>query len=383
MQCEAVFKEIENLYKHYLTFWEDVCNIESPTKDKKGVDAVGKYFSDEAAKRGWKVEVFSHHKAGDVVSITMNQDASLAPVTLSGHMDTVHPEGLFGYPPVHFDEKNIYGPGVTDCKGGIVAAFLAMDALDRCGFISRPVRLLLQSDEEGGSSVSSKATINYMCEMAKDSVAFINLEPYANGKICIGRKGIVTFKFEITGKEAHSSQCATTGANAICDAAHKIIEMEKLKDDAGLTCNVGVISGGSVPNTVAGYCEFYANVRFASAEQLAEVREYANKVANTVHVKGCTCRVSEAGSRLAMEYSDKNEQLVETLNRIFEQNGLPILSVSNNRGGSDAAEITNAGIPCVDSLGVEGGNIHSVHEYAVLESLKESAKRMAAIVCCI
>ena len=50
----------------------------------------------------------------------------------------------------------MYGPGVMDCKGGIVAAIMAMEALEKCGFTERPVQLLLQSDEENGSATSNK-----------------------------------------------------------------------------------------------------------------------------------------------------------------------------------------------------------------------------------
>lgn len=383
MQCEKLFDTIDSLYETYVSFWEDVCNIESPTNDKAGVDAAGNYFAAAAERFGWKVERFAQPVSGDVVCITMNADADAAPLTLSGHMDTVHPHGLFGYPPVHRDAEKIYGPGVTDCKGGIVAAFLAMDALCKCGFAARPVRLLLQSDEEGGSAASNKATINYMCAKAKDSIAFLNLEPYGTGKVCVQRKGIITFRFAITGKEAHASACATEGANAIAAAAAKVLEMEKLKDADGLTCSVGVIRGGSVPNTVAGSCEFYANVRFANAEQATWVRAYAKQIAETEHVPGCTCVLTESGSRLAMEYAERNFALVDTINRIFEESGLSALSPSFNRGGSDAAEITAAGIPCVDSLGTRGGGIHSAKEFGWLDSLLESAKRIAAVAYCI
>ena len=48
-------------------------------------------------------------------------------------------------------------------------------------------------------------------------------------------------------------------------------------------------------------------------------------------------------------------------------------------GGSDAAYVTQYGIPCVDSLGTAGGCIHSPSEFAKLESLAESAKRIIAI----
>ena len=378
---ERLFNEVDTLYGKYVKMLEDVCNIESPTAYKAGVDAVGRFFSDEAKAHGWKIEVFPHNLSGDVICITMNPDAKGKPIALSGHMDTVHPLGLFGTPAVRIEGNKIYGPGVTDCKGGIVAGFMAMEALERCGYKERPIQMLLQSDEEGGSYASNKATIGYICEKSADAEAFLNLEPHTAGKICIGRKGIVTFTFKIKGIEAHSSSCAVAGANAICEAAHKIIELEKLKDAAGLTCNCGVISGGSVANTVPGYCEFKANIRFATAEQLEWVRNHVQEVADNIHVNGCTCEVVQTGFRVAMEKKERNLALADKINSILEKVGMETLEKVSGSGGSDAADVTVYGkVPCVDCLGISGGRIHSPDEFALLDSLPEMGKRLAAII---
>ena len=378
---DEIFEKIDSLYDKYVRIWEDVCNIESPTASKEGVDAVGKYFADFAQARGWQVERFPQPLVGDVVCITMNPDAKGIPVSISGHMDTVHPIGSFGYPPVHIEGDKIYGPGVCDCKGGLVVGLLAMEALDECGFKDRPVQLLLQSDEEGGSRLSKKETIKYICRRASNSVAFINLEPYSPGKICVRRKGIITFTFKIHGIEAHSSKCATDGASAILEAAHKIIELEKLKDAEGLTCNCGVILGGTVPNTVPGYCEFKANIRFASSEQLEKAREYVKEVADTLYTKGCTCEIEESGFRVAMEHCDRNMELAERINEIFKEVGITELELFGGTGGSDAADATVFGLSAVDCLGAAGGRIHSPDEFALLSSLDEMPKRIAALIC--
>ena len=372
-----LLKEVGRLEKKYISVWEDVCNIESPTTDKAGVDKVGEYFIRLANERGWQVEVFEQPVSGNVVCITMNANASLPPVTLSGHIDTVHPHGIFGYPPVKKDEVKIYGPGVIDCKGGVVAGFLAMEALQAIGFSSRPIRMLLQSDEECSSKTSNKATINYICEKAKDSVAFFNLEGRTDGAVCLARKGIVNFVFTVTGQEAHSSECATQGANAILDAAHKIIELEKFKDAQGLTCNCGVISGGTVPNTVAGKCKFNANVRYKTQKQLEWICDYIKELAQTEHVQGCRCEVEILSGRPPMERVERNVCLFEKINEIYVQNGIAPLKERDRNGGSDAAQVTIAGIPCVESMGVQGDKWHSENEFAYLASLSETAKRLA------
>lgn len=107
-----------------------------------------------------------------MVAITMNPDACLPPVALSGHMDTVHPVGSFGTPPCRRVQNHLYGPGAMDCKGGVVAGFLAMDALRLSGFTKCPVMMLLQSNEEIGSGLNNKEPIQLICRKAQNAVAF-------------------------------------------------------------------------------------------------------------------------------------------------------------------------------------------------------------------
>ncbi|MFA7636186.1 MAG: M20/M25/M40 family metallo-hydrolase [Monoglobales bacterium] len=383
MKITDVLSEIGRLYDNYIKVWEDVCNIESPSDYKKGVDEVSSYFIKIAEEKGWLVERFEQERFGDVVTITMNPDVKEAPVTFSGHLDTVHPIGLFGNPPTRLDESNLYGPGAMDCKGGVVAGFLAMDALGSAGFSGRPVRMILQSNEEVGSGIKNKATINYICEKAKDSVAFLNLEGYGEkfaGKACLIRKGIACFKFTVTGIEAHSSSCATTGANAIAEAAYKIVEIEKLKDSEAVTCSCNTISGGTVRNTVPGKCEFEVDVRFSTDEQYRDICVKLQKIADTVYVPGCSCDMVQTNNRCSMELNERNINLLNKANELFEKCGLTKLEIGKRTGGSDAADVSAYGIPCLDSIGVEGERGHSVEEYGVIKSLKESAQRLAAIV---
>lgn len=371
-----MFYEVDRLYEKYLKVWEDVCNIESPTDFKQGVDRVGDYFADMGKSLGMKVERFAQKVSGDVVVITLNPESDKKPICLSGHIDTVFPVGSFG--PVLFDDEKIYGPGVCDCKGGVVAGFMAMEALKKSGYTDRPVMLLLQTDEEKGSRPSNKATINYICEKAKDAVAFLNLEGHTKGEICLQRKGIRTVTFNIKGVAAHSSKCATEGSNAILEAAHKIIQIEKIKDADGITCSTNIISGGTTVNTVSDSCSFKVNIRFSTMEQDKYIKKRMQEIADTVFIKGCETTLDMGGIRLPMEYNEKNVKLFNKLNEAFEKCGLPKLKASKRTGGSDAADVTAYGIPCVDSIGAEGYHIHTTSEYAYKKSLAEAAKRIVA-----
>lgn len=377
------FCAIDSLTEEYVNIWEDACNIESPSKDKAAVDRVGNYFCELAKKHGWKIEKCAQKEFGDVVFITMNPDAEKAPITLSGHMDTVHPIGLFGSPAVKRDGDRIYGPGTVDCKGGIVAGFLAMHALEHCGYNDRPIMMLLQSNEEIGSGINNKEPIRCICEKANGSVAFLNLEGYEayfKGRACLSRKGIAGFIFRVHGISAHSSYCATEGASAVCEAAHKIIELEKFKSDGGITFNVGKITGGTARNTIPGYCEFELDCRYTKAEELEEIKETVARIAGTTHIQGCTCEVELVNRRTPMELCERNKALLDIANKSFAKNGLSTLEAGFRNGGSDAADVTAFGIPCIDSIGVCGERAHSKDEYGMIPSLPEAAKRLASII---
>ena len=376
--CERIFKRIDSLEKEYLTFLEELCLIESPTDFKEGVDASGNYIVEKAREFGWKIEKQKQEVVGDCICITMNPQVKEAPVCLSGHLDTVHPVGLFGSPAVKVEKDKIYGPGVADCKGGIVAAFMAMAALEKEGYRSRPIKLILQTDEETSSAESGKTTVEYMCNCAKGAVAFLNCEPHVAGTIVIQRKGILKYIFNITGKAAHAANCFN-GISAITEAAHKIIKLEKYKDKNGITANCGIISGGTKINTVPEKCVLQVDFRFSNSAELEKVHKIAKSVAEHSFVEGTKCELVLKSCRDAMELSDKNIKLLERVNDIFEKADLPRLTYRAEGGGSDAAYTTQCGIPTLDSFGLECGNIHSKEEYASIPSLKEAAKRIAAI----
>lgn len=380
MDYKQLFETIDSLQSKYEQILLDVCNIESPTEHKAGVDAVGEYFIKRANQLGLDVDVHEESVSGNAVTLIMNPDSPESPVAISGHMDTVHPVGSFGYPASRISDGRLYGPGATDCKGGIVAALMAIEALKICGFKSRPVLLILQSDEENGSRNSGKATVDYMARMAKHAVAFLNCEGGGDGYLCLERKGILKYEFRVTGKAAHSSKCSD-GASAIAEAAHKILELEKLKDGGewGITCNCGLIRGGSAENTVPAECVFTADIRIITSGDEKYVNDLVTRIASTSYVEGTSCELTLKSRRAPMPYCERNEALLAAINEVFHNVGIPEHKPRKSSGGSDAADMTVAGIPTVDCIGVTGQNIHSVDEYAELSSLGECAKRLAAI----
>ena len=244
------------------------------------------------------------------------------------------------------------------------------------------MKLILQSDEENGSRNSNKTTVDYMAECAKDCIAFLNTETYNECGIIITRKGIQKYRFEVTGKSVHSCRCGT-GANAICEAAQKIIRLEKFKDSNSITCNCGLISGGTAENTVPEKCTFTADFRFNTEEQRKEIEKFVKVIAETSFVEGTSCSLTLASFRCAMVETKENLELFSKVKKIYSENGLPNIDLIYSFGASDTADLTQKKITCLDGFGTQGGGIHSLEEFAYIKSLAESAKRLASVAYCI
>lgn len=379
MEHTELFAEIRRLESKYLPMWQEICEIESPTSYKEGVDAVADYCIAHAQKLGWNVVRGSEDVSGDPVCITMNGSVDAKPICLSAHMDTVHPVATFGKPAVRTDGDKIYGPGVHDCKGNIVAALMTMEALQNCGYSKRPVKLILQSDEETGSAGSNKHTVDFMAQQAAGCLYFLNMEPHISPRVTVQRKGIMKIRFDITGKAGHAGKCYDF-ASAIAEAAHKILKVESWKEKDGITCSVGTISGGTGINVVPETCSFQVDVRFTNPEEQAKIRAFLQEVADTAHVSGTSCTMTLVSTRVAMPKTEAALALVEKMNGIFEKVGLPVLAPTAAPGGSDCSDMVGRGFVGVDSLGIEGGGSHSIHEWANLRSLVPCCDRIGALL---
>ena len=271
---------------------------------------------------------------------------------------------------------------MVDCKGGIVAAFFAMRVLNDCGYKGRPIKLILQSDEEVSSATSNKTTVSFMAEKSKGCIGFLICEGYSEGYATVKRKGISKYFFEVTGKAAHSGVCYN-GISAIAEAAQKILELEKYKNPEGITFNCGTINGGTVPNTAPEKCDFTLDIRFSTKEEMEEADKIVEKVSKNSYLVGTTCKTTLLSRRVPMEIKDDNLKLLEKINEIFTENNMPTLLKNSSNGGSDASDISTYGIPCVDSIGVAGGAVHNKGEFIYKNSIAEAAKRLLVIAYCI
>jgi len=144
-------RRIEALFPTYLEFWETICRLETPSCDRAALNQQADVIEAFSAERGFSVRRQHYAAAGDTLVIELSGNVHKKHIALLAHMDTVHAPGAFGEPPVRKENGILYGPGVFDCKGGIAACLLAMEALAAPDSAYPTVKLILNSDEEDGS----------------------------------------------------------------------------------------------------------------------------------------------------------------------------------------------------------------------------------------
>src|SRR3954453_4233262 len=236
--------------------------LETPSDDKILLSAGLAHLERWLGERWGVPAARRHHRSpdhGDVV--VLDYPGAGGPLTLLAHYDTVWSAGTLAGWPVRVAGARIIGPGVFDMKAGLVQAVWAVRALRAAGLPTPALRLVLTGDEEVGSPFSRP-----LIEAASTGAAAVLVfEASADGAVKTARKGVGLFTVRARGVEAHAGLEPGRGASAIDEIARAVRTLHDATDLAeGTTVNVGVLSGGTRANVVAGSAEASIDVRVAS-----------------------------------------------------------------------------------------------------------------------
>ncbi|MDD3689747.1 MAG: M20 family metallopeptidase [Synergistaceae bacterium] len=377
---DKAFDFIEQNREKLLAFWEELVNMESGSRDKENVDLAAERVAAELESFGVETEILSFEKAGNSVAGILGKDRPGTPVVLMGHYDTVFPAGTVEKRPFRIEDGKAYGPGVLDMKGGVALLIFAAKALEAAGYADRPIRFVLAGDEETGHCNSSMAKV--FEERSRGCVAAFNCETGdPNNKIVVGRKGVVQCEMAVKGIAVHAGREPQKGRSAILELSHKIIDIHRFTDfERGLTFNVGTVKGGVVPNAVPDNASAGIDVRCVNVDQISEAKEKLQAAAAKKYVPDTTTTLTFSSAFFPMEQTPENERLFRYVADVYRENGLPEPSMEFSGGGSDSAFSVLAGVPTVDQMGVKGEWNHSDREYAIVESIFERAKVLAACI---
>jgi glutamate carboxypeptidase len=357
----------------YLRLLENMVNIDSGTGDREGLAQVADLVRRRAEILGWSFRVLPGDNGTEHYYISRGGGAR---ILMMAHLDTVFPKGAATARPFRIEDDLARGPGVSDCKSGVVTILGALERLAQSEDTGYEIACLFNTDEEIGSPGSRRIIET----LAADSRAVVVVEPAEGETLTIARKGIGRFEMEVFGKAAHSGSNYTDGHNAILELAHKVIAIHGLTDlDAGITLNAGVIKGGSKANVVPDYAVAQIDLRIKTPGQVDGIIGRLRQITARNHVDGVTAKLSGGITRPPMERTEANLRLYERFRQAGAAIGLMIASCESG-GGSDANFAAALGVPVIDGVGPVGGGHHSEEEYLVIPSLYRRIDLLAAFL---
>ncbi len=349
---------------------------ESPTFDAPAVNRMMAMAARHLALMGARVETIPGRMGyGDCVRASFPHPKAGEPgILVMGHLDTVHPIGTLDPLPFRREGNRLYGPGVYDMKGGNFIAIEAIRQLLKAGIAtSRPVTVLLTSDEEIGSP-STRDLIE--AEAARHAVVLVPEPARPDGGVVTGRYAIARFNLRTTGKPSHAGARLADGRSAIREMCRQVVAIEALTTD-DVTYSIGVIHGGQWVNCVATHCDAESLSMAkrqadldAAVEKMLSLRPTGNDVQLSV-TRGVTRPVWEPDAR--------GLALYETARGVARAIGFDINHQSAG-GGSDGNFTGAMGIPTLDGLGVQGAGGHTLEEHLLIDSLVPRAKLIAGLL---
>ena len=361
-----------------LEFLRQMVAINSFTANAAGVNRLGDLIAAAFTPLGFSAEAVaaSNPAYGRHLVLRSGRIPDAPTVALISHLDTVFSEEEeqrhnFAW---RVEGSRIYGPGTNDIKGGTALIYLLLKVLRETApevFAKTNWSVLFNACEEVTS-----ADFGALCRahLPANTLACLIFEGDGGGSnnysLVSARKGRATFGITVSGRAAHAGSEHRRGANAIVQMAEVLADLHRLTDyTAGLTINIGSVSGGTVANRVPHHATAELEMRAFDPQVYARAKR---------HILGWD-REGEIGSagdafrcRVAAELTHETgpwprNPATDGLFAIWEKAGrdLGLVVGTEERGGLSDGNALWKSFPTLDGLGPRGEHSHcSEHDPA-------------------
>lgn len=362
------------------------CDVNSHTFNIGGLDAVRRMIAASFQVFDEKIQFPKHSpftkitELGTVMSHDLADGLYLckrpqAPhqVICVIHMDTVFSRTHLFQTSKILDIRTLQGPGAADAKGGIAVLLLALQAFEKSEYKDKlGWQVFLNTDEEIGSPGSTELLKEYA---KRAQVAFVYEPALPDGQLVSERKGSGNFTLVAKGRAAHAGRDFYEGRNAVYALAKCVIEISDLTDQRdSLTVNVGKIQGGEAHNIVPDLAVIHFNVRLKTEDDQRFVRDGVREIIGRISQKyGVKIELHGDFQAPPRVWTPQSERLFHLVKSAGQDIGLDI-AWRPSGGVCDGNRLAACGLATVDSLGVQGGNLHNDQEYMVISSLTERAQ---------
>ena len=360
------------MVQQYLEDLKEVVNVDCGTACIEGVKTVAQTFVRHLEEIGFTAELV--HLADDVgpaVYATNKPGAERFDVMLNGHLDTVFQAGTVAERPMTINGDRAYGPGVLDCKAGLMTVIHALKKLPKETLDKLAILVAFNPDEETGSVRSH----HWLEECAAKSDRALIFEPAREGgELVCARKGSSVYNATFHGVSAHAGNNPERGCDAHLAMMKFLLAVKELHDwDRGITINPGFIHGGTVANVVSDSAKCAIDLRVWEDEAYEEVHAKIMELAKQEWVPGVTQEIVEANHHAAMPLSESTKAMAGDIEEAARLEGYDIAWMKAG-GASDGNTTAGMGVPTLDGLGPVGGGMHCDKEYLEINSIEKHIK---------
>jgi len=262
--------------------------------------------------------------------------------------------------------RRIYGPGTNDIKGGTALTWLMLMAMREATpkvFAGVNWIVALNACEELDSEDFGAACARMLPAETRACLIF-----EADGgvgedwAVVAARKGRATFTVRVEGRGAHAGGGHARGANAIVQLAAVVGRLAALTDyAAGVTVNVGTISGGTVNNRVPHEAQATLELRAFDPTAFARAREAILAFSGEGTIRsadGHACRVNVTLDDECAPWpvNPDTERLIALWQAAGADLGLAV--ARQERGGLSDGNVLWSRFPTLDGLGPRGEHSH-------------------------
>ena len=338
----------------------EIIRIDSPSNEEEDIS---KHLEERLRNLNFQVERDAH---GNVIASEPGDD----PLLLSAHMDTVEP-GRGIKPQVRGDRIESDGTTIlgADCKAGVASILEALESAVQEGRARRPVQVVFTRGEEIG--LVGANNLDYSMIRAKESVVFDGNGPV--NLITGSSPTYVAFDVSVKGRAAHAGVEPEKGLSAIRIATDIISELPQGRLDEETTFNVGLISGGSVRNSVPADVTFSGEFRSRNTETVDLLRMQVLTTLQEARQRYQEATIQEDLEVMFQMYDlDPNDPVVRLVTQVMREMHLDP-DIQPSGGGTDANAMRLNGIDCV-VVGMSTNEMHTVNEYVLIPDLVTTAR---------
>lgn len=363
----VLYEKAQQAQSEFLTSLEPLVNIDSGTGDLEGITKVENLVIEQLKSVGAHIETLNATPSAGRNILATVQGTGKGKILLLAHTDTVFKKGTAAQHPFKIVGDRAYGPGVMDDKGGIILGIEALKILKAMNFQNfGTITFLINPDEEKGSR-GSRAFIQQTAKQHNFALVLEFGSP--DDKITSWRKGIGNYGFEVKGRAAHAGAEPEKGCNALIEAAHQVLQLSKLGNQAKqTTVNFTVFQAGDRLNIIPEFALVQADVRVLDAQEYDRLERDFRQISQNKLLPCTEIKVLSNRGRPPFPPNSKTDSLVKQAQAIYREIGLK-LGVEGSGGGTDGNYAAAVGTATLDALGPVGGGAHGPDEYIELDRI--------------